>query len=64
MRKVIATIYIDGRDPIEKEMWSEQCLYCGKLIEGYTPKQVKRLMFVHQLNCKMKRENKKIGDLK
>lgn len=40
------------------EMWSEQCIYCGKLIEGYTPTQVLQLMKVHHTSkvCKLKQE--------
>lgn len=39
--------------------WNEQCLYCEKIIEGYTPKQVKQLMSVHLLYCKEKKDYQK-----
>ena len=51
MKKVRITKVIDG--------WNEQCIYCGKIIEGYTPKQVKQLMSVHLQYCKEREEYKK-----
>ena len=51
MKRVRITKVIDG--------WNEQCIYCGKIIEGYTPKQVKQLMSVHLQYCKLKNEKKK-----
>jgi hypothetical protein len=54
MRKVRIIKEYDG--------WNEQCIYCGKIIEGYTPKQVNQLMSVHLTNCKIRKEKEKIKD--
>ncbi|MGQ4876543.1 MAG: hypothetical protein ACP6IY_20960 [Promethearchaeia archaeon] len=56
MKKVKVTIIREGKEPEVREMWSEECPKCGKIIEAYTRKQVKWRMELHQLAKKRKNE--------
>ena len=48
MRKIKKTTYIEGQEPVEEQVWSEQCIICGKLIQSPSIKRVNYMMKMHQ----------------
>jgi hypothetical protein len=41
---------------ITRKVWSEACIHCGKVIQGYTPGQVKQKLSMHETNNKVCKE--------